>query len=97
MELRRVESVGIARAGNELSELIRQAQEGIHYLLLRFDRPVAALLSHGDYLEFSELARQDSLAKALLQGKDYDPHDLSAQQFLDLLAVNLREGSDASR
>jgi antitoxin (DNA-binding transcriptional repressor) of toxin-antitoxin stability system len=96
MDLRRVEAVGIRRASNELSELIRHLEQGIHYLLLRFDRPVAALISHADYLAFSELARQDSLAKALLQGKGYDPRSMTAQQYLDLLANNLREESDAS-
>ncbi len=96
MDLRRVEAVGIRRASNELSELIRQIEQGVHYLLLRFDQPVAALISHADYLSFSELARQDSLAKALLQGKGYDPSSMTAQQYLDLLAANLKEGSDAS-
>jgi antitoxin (DNA-binding transcriptional repressor) of toxin-antitoxin stability system len=96
MDLRRVESVGIRRASNELSELIRQVEQGVHFLLLRFDTPVAALLSHADYLAFSDLARQDSLAKALLQGKGYDPRSMTVQQYLDLLASNLREGSGAN-
>lgn len=93
MDLRRVEAVGIRRASNELSELIRQIEQGIHYLLLRFDQPVAALISHADYLAFSELARQDALAKALLQGKGYDPDSLSSQEYLNLLAANLKEES----
>ena len=97
MDLRRVESVGVGRASNELSELIRQVDQGVHYLILRFDHPVAALISHADYLTFSELARQDALAKALLQGKGYDPASMTVQQYLDLLATQLREGSDASR
>src|SRR5688572_7197457 len=97
MDLRRVEAVGIRRASNELSELIRQIEQGVHYLLLRFDQPVAALISHADYLAFSELARQDALAKALLQGKGYDPESMSAQEYLNLLAANLKEGSDAGR
>jgi len=97
VDLRRVESVGVGRASNELSELVRQVDQGIHYLILRFDHPVAALISHADYLAFSELARQDALAKALLQGKGYDPASMTAQQYLDLLATHLREGSDASR
>src|SRR5438309_11093976 len=82
MDLRRVEAVGIRRASNELSELIRQIERGVHYLLLRFDKPVAALISESDYREFSELARQDSLAKALLQGKGYDPRQMTSQQYL---------------
>jgi antitoxin (DNA-binding transcriptional repressor) of toxin-antitoxin stability system len=90
---RRVEAVGIRRASNELSELIRQIEQGVHYLLLRFDQPVAALVSHADYLAFSELARQDALAKALLQGKGYDPDSLSSQEYLNLLAANLKEES----
>jgi antitoxin (DNA-binding transcriptional repressor) of toxin-antitoxin stability system len=94
MDLRRVEAVGIRRASNELSELIRQIEQGIHYLLLRFDQPVAALISHADYLAFSELARQDALAKALLQGKGYDPDSLSSQEYLNLLAANLKEESN---
>lgn len=97
MDLRRVEAVGIRRASNELSELIRQIEQGVHYLLLRFDQPVAALISHSDYLAFSELARQDALAKALLQGKGYDPDTMSPQEYLNLLAANLKEGSDAGR
>lgn len=97
MDLRRVEAVGIRRASNELSELIRQIEQGVHYLLLRFDQPVAALISHADYLAFSELARQDALAKALLQGKGYDPDTMSPQEYLNLLAANLKEGSDAGR
>lgn len=97
MDLRRVESVGIRRASNELSELVRRVEQGVHYLLLRFDKPAAALISHVDYLAFSELARQDSLAKALLQGKGYDPRSMTVQQYLDLLAAHVKEGSDASR
>lgn len=96
MDLRRIESVGIGRASNQLSELLRQVEAGVHYLLLRFDRPVAALISHGDYLALSELARKDALAKALLQGKGYDPASMTDQQYLDLLAANLKEGSDAN-
>lgn len=94
MDLRRVESVGIGRASNQLSELLRQVESGVHYLLLRFDHPVAALISHPDYLTFSELARQDALAKALLQGKGYDPNSMTAQQFLDLLAAHVKEESN---
>jgi antitoxin (DNA-binding transcriptional repressor) of toxin-antitoxin stability system len=94
MDLRRVEAVGIRRASNELSELIRQIDQGVHYLLLRFDQPVAALISHADYLAYSELARQDALAKALLQGKGYDPESLSPQEYLNLLAANLKEESN---
>lgn len=97
MDLRRVEAVGIRRASNELSELIRQIEQGVHYLLLRFDQPVAALISHADYLAFSELARQDALAKALLQGKGYDPDALSPQEYLNLLATNLKEESHGLR
>ena len=97
MDLRRVEAVGIRRASNELSELIRQIEQGVHYLLLRFDQPVAALISHADYLAFSELARQDALAKALLQGKGYDPDALSPQEYLNLLAANLKEESHGVR
>jgi antitoxin (DNA-binding transcriptional repressor) of toxin-antitoxin stability system len=96
MDLRRVEAVGIRRASNELSDLIRQIEGGAHYLLLRFDKPVAALISHEDYVAFSELARQDSLARALLQGKGYDPRSMTAQQYLDLLAAHVKEESDAS-
>jgi antitoxin (DNA-binding transcriptional repressor) of toxin-antitoxin stability system len=97
MDLRRVEAVGIRRASNELSELIRQIEQGVHYLLMRFDQPVAALISHADYLGFSELARQDALAKALLQGKGYDPDALSPQEYLNLLAANLKEESHGVR
>src|SRR5688572_21862245 len=97
MDLRRVEAVGIRRASNELSELVRQIEQGVHYLLLRFDQPVAALISHADYLAFSELARQDALAKALLQGKGYDPDALSPQEYLNLLATNLKEESHGVR
>lgn len=97
MDLRRVEAVGIRRASNELSELIRHIDQGVHYLLLRFDQPVAALISHADYLAFSELARQDSLAKALLQGKGYDPSTMTVQQYLDLLAAHVKEESNGSR
>jgi antitoxin (DNA-binding transcriptional repressor) of toxin-antitoxin stability system len=96
MDLRSVESVGIRRARDELYEILRRAETGTHFLLLRFDRPVAALISHADYVAFSELARRDALARALLQGKGYDPNKLSAQEFLDLLAMSVKEGrSDA--
>jgi len=96
MDLRSVESVGVGRARRDLYEILRQVEGGAHYLLLRFDRPIAAVISHADYLAFSELARKDALARALLQGKGYDPTKLSAQEFLDLLAKNVKEGrSDA--
>ena len=96
MDLRRVEAVGIRRASNELSDLVRQLEHGAHFLLLRFDKAVAALIPEADYREFSELARRDSLARALLQGKGYDPNSMSAQEFLDLLAAHVKEESDAS-
>ena len=96
MDLHRVESVGVGKARNRLYEILHEVEGGTHYLLLRFDRPVAAVVSHADYLAFSELARKDALARALLQGKGYDPAKLSAQEFLDLLARNVKEeGRDA--
>jgi antitoxin (DNA-binding transcriptional repressor) of toxin-antitoxin stability system len=95
MELHQVESVGVGRARRDLYEILRSVEGGSHYLLLRFDRPVAAVIPHADYLAFSELARKDALARALLQGKGYDPAKLTAQEFLDLLAAHVKEGSDA--
>jgi hypothetical protein len=95
MDLRQVESVGVGRARRDLYEIFRQVEGGAHFLVFRFDRPVAAVISHADYLAFSELARKDALARALLQGKGYDPAKLTAQEFLDLLATHVREGSDA--
>jgi antitoxin (DNA-binding transcriptional repressor) of toxin-antitoxin stability system len=97
MDLRRVESIGTGKVRKELYEMLRRVQEGTHFLVLRFDRPVAALISHDDYLAFSELARQDALAKAILQGKGYDPTRLTAQEFLDLLATNVKGEADAAR
>lgn len=96
MDLHRVESIGIGRAAKDLYEILRKVEAGVHYLLLRFDKPVASLISHSDYLHYTELARQDALAKALLQGKGYDPDDLTPQQFLDLLATHVKEERDAS-
>jgi len=96
MDLRQVESIGVGRARRDLYEILRQVEGGAHFLVFRFDRPVAAVVSHADYLAFSELARKDALARALLQGKGYDPAKLTAQEFLDLLATHVREGSDAS-
>ena len=90
MDLRKVESIGTGKARKELYEILRRVEEGTHFLLLRFDRPVAAVISHADYVAFSELARQDALAKAVLQGKGYDSSRLSVQQFLDLLATNVK-------
>jgi antitoxin (DNA-binding transcriptional repressor) of toxin-antitoxin stability system len=91
MDLRRVESIGVGRLRKEFHELLPQVEAGVHFLLLRFDKPVAALISHADYLEFSELARQDALAKAVLQGKGYDPASLTVEQYLALLARHVRE------
>jgi hypothetical protein len=95
MNLRRFESVGVGRARRDLYEILRSVEGWAHYLLLRFDRPVAAVISHPDYLAFSELGRKDALARALLQGKGYDPAKLTAQELLDFLAAHVREGSDA--
>jgi hypothetical protein len=67
------------------------------HLLLRFDRPVAALIPHADYLAFSELARRDALARAVLQGRGYDPASLSIQQFLEILAGHVKEEPDAGQ
>jgi hypothetical protein len=97
MDLRRIESIGTGKARKDLYELLRRVGEGTHYLLLRFDRPVAAMISHADYLAFSELARQDALAKAVLRGKGYDPARLSVQEFLDLLATNVKGDSNAAQ
>jgi antitoxin (DNA-binding transcriptional repressor) of toxin-antitoxin stability system len=69
MDLHQVESVGVGRARRDLYEILRSVEGGSPYLLLRFDRPVAAVIPHADYLAFSELARKDALARALLQGK----------------------------
>lgn len=92
MDLRRVESIGVGRLRKEFDELLPQVAEGVHFLLLRFDKPVAALIPHGDYLRFSELARQDAPARALLQGKGYDPDSLSTEDYLGLLAQHVKEG-----
>jgi len=96
MDLRKVQSIGTGKARKDLYEILRRAEQGTHFLLLRFDRPVAALISHADYLAFSELARQDALAKAVLQGKGYDPSRLSVQEFLDLLAQNVKGEANAA-
>ena len=90
MDLRKLESIGTGKARKDLYEILRQVGAGTHYLLLRFDRPVAAVISHADYIAFSELARQDALTKAVLQGKGYDPASMSVQGFLDLLAANVK-------
>jgi antitoxin (DNA-binding transcriptional repressor) of toxin-antitoxin stability system len=90
MDLRKVESIGTGKARKDLYQILRQVEGGTHYLLLRFDRPVAAVISHSDYIAFSELARQDALAKAVLQGKGYDPARLSVEEFLDLLATSVK-------
>lgn len=97
MDLRRIEAIGVGRLKKEFHELLRQLEAGVHYQLLRFDRPVAALISYPDYVAYTELARQDALAKALLQGKGYDPESMTEQQYLDLLAANLREVSNGNR
>lgn len=96
MDLHRVEAVGIGRARKSLYDLVREIESGAHYLLLRFDKPVAALISHADYLDYSELARKDALARALLQGKGYDSASMSDEQYLDLLATHVKEGKHAS-
>jgi antitoxin (DNA-binding transcriptional repressor) of toxin-antitoxin stability system len=95
MDLRKVESVGIGKARKDLYDILRRVEGGTHYLLLRFDRPVAALISYPDYLALSELARQDALAKAVLQGKGYDPASLSVEHFLDILADHVKGEADA--
>lgn len=97
MDLRRIEAIGVGRLKKEFHELLRQLEAGVHYQLLRFDKPVAALIPYGDYVALSELARQDALTRALLQGKGYEPGSMTAEQFLDLLAAGLREVSDAGR
>jgi antitoxin (DNA-binding transcriptional repressor) of toxin-antitoxin stability system len=97
MDLRRVESVGIGKARKDLYDILRRVEGGSHYLLLRFDRPVAAVISHPDYLAFSELARQDALMRAVLQGKGYRPASLSVEEFLDILADHVKGGADAGR
>jgi antitoxin (DNA-binding transcriptional repressor) of toxin-antitoxin stability system len=97
MDLRRIEAIGVGRLKKELHELLRQLEAGVHYQLLRFDKPVAALIPYADYVDYTELARQDALAKALLQGKGYDPESMTEQEYLDLLAANLREVSNGNR
>jgi antitoxin (DNA-binding transcriptional repressor) of toxin-antitoxin stability system len=97
MELRKIESVGIGRARKDLYEILRKVDRGTHYMFLRFDRPVAALISHSDYLAFSELARQDALVRAVLQGKGYNPANLTVQDFLDILADHVKGEADAGR
>lgn len=95
MDLHRVEAIGIGKARRELYELLRQVEAGVHYLLLRFDKPVAAIVSPADYQAYAELARRDALSRALLQGKGYDPASMTAEQFLDLLAAHVREVNHA--
>ena len=97
MDLRRVESVGIGKARKDLYDILRRVEGGSHYLLLRFDRPVAAVISHPDYLAFSELARQDALMRAVLQEKGYRPASLIVEEFLDILADHVKGGADAAR
>lgn len=90
MELHRVEAVGIQRARNGLTDLLRRVEEGVHYLLLRFDHPVAALISHRDYVHYTNLARKNALTRAFLQGRGYDPDDLTDEEFIRLLATQLK-------
>lgn len=91
MDLRQVKSIGIQRARSGFSDVLKEAEAGIHFLILRFDQPIAALMRHDDYLRYVELARRDALTRALLQGKGYDPKELSEEVFLDLLATHVKE------
>lgn len=95
MGLRQVQSIGIQRARSALSEVIKQAEAGVHFLILRFDQPVAALIPHRDYLNLIEVARKDALANALLRGKGYDPDSLTEDEFLSVLAGEIRKESNA--
>lgn len=95
MDLRQVKSVGIQRVRSTLSDILKEVEAGIHFLILRFDQPVAALIRHQDYVRYTQLDRKDALAKAVLRGKGYDPDSLSEDEFLNLLASQVKEGSDA--
>lgn len=97
MDLRQVKSVGIQKVRSTLSDILKEVEAGIHFLILRFDQPVAALIRHQDYVRYTQLDRRDALARAVLRGKGYDPDSLSEDEFLNLLASQVKEGSDAGR
>ncbi len=97
MDLYQLKSIGIQRARSGFSDVLKEVETGVRFLILRFDQPVAALIRHEDYVDYTQIARRDALARALLQGKGYDPESLSEEAFLKLLATHVKEGSDASR
>jgi len=97
VDLYEVKSIGIQRARSGFSDVLKEVEAGVRFLILRFDQPVAALIRHEDYVHYTQLAHRDALARALLQGKGYDPESLSEEAFLKLLATHVKEDSDASR
>lgn len=97
MDLHQVKSIGLQRVRSALSDVVKEVEAGIHFLILRFDQPVAALIRHQDYVRFTELARKDALARALLKGKGYDPDSLTEDEFINLLAAQVKEETHAGR
>lgn len=90
-----IESIGIGRAGATFSNLLRRAEGGVRFVLLRFDEPAAAIISYTDFLRLGELERRDALAMALLRGKGYAP-DLGTEQFIDVLSRVRQEASNGN-
>jgi len=64
--------------------LVETLRRGEHYLVLRHNRPVAALIPYEDLLKLTDAARRLAAAEALLRARGCDPSTLSTRELIGL-------------
>jgi len=80
--------IGVRSLRDNMRTLIERLAEGEHYLVLRHNRPVAALIPYEDLLRLTEAARRLAAAEALLRTRGYDPAGLSTPDLVRLASAD---------
>ncbi len=76
--------IGIRQLRDNMRSLVGRLQRGEHYLVLRNNRPVAALIPYEDLLALTDAARRLTAAEAALRSKGVEPAKLSTGELVRL-------------
>ena len=84
MEVPHPRPIGVRELRNNMRGLIETLHRGEHYLVLRHNRPVAALIPYEDLLKLTDATRRLAAAEALLRTRGCDPSALTTRELIGL-------------
>jgi antitoxin (DNA-binding transcriptional repressor) of toxin-antitoxin stability system len=81
--------IGVRELRENMRRLLEHLGRGEHYLVLRHNRPVAALIPYEHLLQLADAVTRLHAAEAVLRSRGYDPGSLSTREL-----ASLATGSD---